>query len=258
MKGAALEQADSPGEQRAFATTRWSLVLAGAKAAGDEEKARAALAELCQTYWRPIFAFISRRGYSMEDAQDLAQDFFVMVIEKDWLSQADANRGRFRSYLLKSVQNFLGHANERKRAWKRGGNVSFVSWDAWMAEAPSHLVVQQEAVQTMEPEQVFDLRWAATVVEQSLRRLQEECEAQGRRRLFDALSPYLTTERSDASYPEIARELSVTEAVVKKQLHLLRQRYRSLLREEVSHTVTDPSEIDDEIRHLCVTLATMG
>src|SRR5689334_6239372 len=121
------------GDPRTFVTTRWSLVLSAAKSGSGERDARDALAELCRTYWRPIFSFVCRRGYSAEDAQDLTQDFFVMILESDWLRQADESRGRFCSFFLKSLQNFLNHALERKQARKRGGDLKFVSWDEWMA-----------------------------------------------------------------------------------------------------------------------------
>ena len=134
---------------------------------GDEQKAREALAELCRTYWRPIFSFVCQRGHSTEDAKDLTQDFFVMILESDWLRHADESRGRFRSFLLKSVQNFLHHAAERNMRAKRGGEVEFVSWDDWMAEAPSQLSISAQALDSLAPERLFDLRWAATVVEQA-------------------------------------------------------------------------------------------
>ncbi len=242
-------------EPRAFATTRWSLVLAGAKSEGDQQKAVEALAELCRTYWRPIFSYVCRRGCSIEDAQDLTQDFFLMILETNWLRQADQGRGRFRSLLLKSLQNFLHNANDKNQTLKRGGNAQFVSWDAWMVEAPSQLSVSARALDALAPERLFDLRWAATVVEQALRRLREECERKGRLRLFNALRDYLAAERGDISYPDLAVVLGVAETVVKKQLHNLRQRYRWLLREEVAHTVENPADVDDEIRHLCATLA---
>jgi RNA polymerase sigma-70 factor (ECF subfamily) len=247
-----LGTADQP---QIFVTTRWSLVISGGSAKGDERKAQEALAELCRTYWRPIFSFVCRRGYSTEDAQDYTQDFFVMILEDNWLRHADENRGRFRSLLLKSLQNFLSHGTEKRRALKRGGALRFISWDEWMAEAPSHFAMARETAEMMEPEQLFDLRWAATVVEQAMNRLKEECEAGGRRRLFDALSTHLVAERSDTSYAQLASSLSVAETVVKKQLHLLRQRYRRLLRDEVAQTVADPADVEDEIRHLCAALA---
>jgi RNA polymerase sigma factor (sigma-70 family) len=249
-----LESEDSL-PPRIFATTRWSLILSTADPDGDEGKARSALAELCRIYWRPVFSFVCRRGYSTEDAQDLTQDFFVMILESDWLQHADASRGRFRSFLLKSLQNFLNHAREKKHARKRGGDVQFVSWDDWMAEAPSQLSISPQALETLPADRIFDLRWAATVVEHALRRLGEECEAKGRRRLFDALSCHLTAERTDMSYADLAKNLGVDESVIKKQLHNLRERYRWLLRAEVAHTVTNPDDVDAEIRHLCAALA---
>jgi RNA polymerase sigma factor (sigma-70 family) len=249
---AANEGVPRPG---AFATTRWSLILSGAdsKAAGKET--RAALAELCRIYWRPIFAFISRRGYSAEDAEDLTQDFFVMILEGDWLQHADPSRGRFRSLLLKSLQNFLNDAADKTYARKRGGDVSFVSWDAWMAEAPSQLSISTETLNSWPAERLFDVRWAATVVERALRRLREECERKGRLRVFDVLSAYLTAERDDVSCVNLAKTLGVPQATVKKLLYHMRQRYRWLLRDEVAHTVENPADVEDELRYLCSALA---
>jgi DNA-directed RNA polymerase specialized sigma24 family protein len=247
--------AGASSEPRAFATTRWSLILSATDSDGDEQKAREALAELCRTYWRPIFLFVSRRGYSVQEAQDLTQDFFVMILESDWLKQADEHRGRFRSFLLKSLQNFLSHARERSGAAKRGGKVEFISWDDWMAESPSQLSVPPETLESLPPERLFDLRWAATVVEHALQRLREECEGKGRLRLFEALSGHLASERGDVSYASLATGLGIAETMVKKQLHNLRQRYRWLLRDEVAHTVENPADVDDEIRHLCAVLA---
>src|SRR4029077_18292037 len=220
----------------------------------DEQKTREALAELCRTYWRPIFLFVSRRGYSVEEAQDLTQDFFAMILESNWLRRADEHRGRFRSFLLKSLQNFLSHAKERTRAVKRGGRMEFVSWDEWMAEAPSQLSLPTETLQYIPPEQLFDLRWAATVVEHALQRLREECETKSRLRLFETLSVHLTSERSDLSYASLARALGIEEERVKKQLHNLRKRYRGFLRDDPAHTVENIADIDDEIRHLCAAL----
>ncbi|MEP6809608.1 MAG: sigma-70 family RNA polymerase sigma factor [Chthoniobacterales bacterium] len=246
---------ENTGEQRIFATTRWSLVISGGKLEGDEAAARAALSELCRIYWRPIFAYVCRRGYSKEDAQDFTQDFFLMILEDNWLRHADESRGRFRSLLLKSLQHFLGHAEDRRRALKRGGQVHFISWDEFMAEAPSSFSLCRDSAEAMEPEHLFDLRWAATVVEQAMRRLQEECETGGKRRLYDVLSSHLVGERADVSYAQLALTLRIAETAVKKQLHLLRQRYRTLLREEVAHTVSDPADVDEEIRYLCAALA---
>lgn len=246
---------EGAGQPRQFATTRWSLVLSAAKSQSEEQKARDALEELCRIYWRPVFVFVGRRGYSTEDAKDLTQDFFVKILEPTWLQHADVNRGRFRSLLLTSLQNFLVKAAEKTRTRKRGGDVKFVSWDDWMAEAPSQLSISIQALDSLPPERLFDHRWATTVVEQALRRLREECEGKDRLRLFYALSRHLLEERDQVSYAKLSATLGVAETAVKKQLHIMRQRYRSLLRDEVAHTVENPADVQDEIRYLCAALA---
>ncbi len=223
--------------------------MAGSDPDGEKQEAQAALAELCRVYWKPVFSFVCRQGWATADAQDLTQDFFVMILKNNWLQHADESRGRFRSFLLKSLQNFLYHADERKHAHKRGGTVEVLSWDAWMAEPPA-----ESALGHLPAERVFDLRWAMTVVEHALRRLAEECEANGRRQVFDVLRNHLTAERGETSYGDLALQLGVAEAVIKKQLHNLRQRYRWLLRSEVAETVEDPADVDAEIRYLCATL----
>ena len=238
-----------------FVTTRWSLILSGAGSKTKEQETSAALAELCSIYWRPIFAFICRRGHSTQDAEDLTQDFFLMILEGDWLQNADPSRGRFRSLLLKSLKNFLNDAADKIHARKRGGDVSFISWDDWMAEAPSELSMSTQRLNSLPPERLFDVRWAATVVERAVRRLREECERKGRRRVFDVLSGYLTEEREDVSCASLATKLEVPESTVKKLLYRMRQRYRWLLRDEVAQTVENPADIDDELRHLCGALA---
>jgi DNA-directed RNA polymerase specialized sigma24 family protein len=243
---------DTPRE---FVTTRWSLIFSAANGS-EEQKARDALAELCRTYWRPIFWFVRGRGYSTEDAQDLTQDFFVTILEHNWLQHADRNRGRFRSLLLRSLQNFLINAAEKTHARKRGGNVEFISWDDWMVESPTQLLVPEQALESLPPERLFDLNWATTVVEHAHQRLREECESKGKLWLFQALSPHLTDMRDAVSYAKLSDELGMADTAVKKQLHNMRQRYRSLLRDEVSQTVENPADVDDEIRYLCASLAT--
>lgn len=243
------------GEARQFVTTRWSLILSAANFTSEEQAARDALAELCRTYWRPIFLFVRARGQSIEDAQDLTQDFFVTILKKNWLQHADRSRGRFRSLLLKCLQNFLINAAERSDAHKRGGDVEFVSWHDWMSEAPSDSAIPAAILETLPPERLFDFTWAATVVEHALQRLREECESKGKLWLFQRLSPLLAEERDEVSYVELSAELGIAETAVKKQLRNMRQRYRSLLRAEVSQTVEDPADVDDEIRYLCASLA---
>jgi RNA polymerase sigma factor (sigma-70 family) len=238
-----------------FTTTRWSLVLSSANGGDSDATAQEALAQLCQIYWRPIFAFICRRGNQVSDAQDLTQDFFVLVLRGDLLQRADPERGRFRSLLLKALQNFLIDAHEKRSAIKRGGEMKFVSWDDWMAEAPSHLSLPAQSLESWPPERLFDVRWAATVVEQALRRLREECEARGRRRVFDALSGLLSAEREDVSYETVAKTLGVPPPTVKRLVHQMRRRYRELLREEVAATVATPDEVEEELRYLCAALS---
>jgi RNA polymerase sigma factor (sigma-70 family) len=238
-----------------FVTTRWSVILSCAGSAVPTGLARNALSQLCQTYWRPIFAFVCRRGYSVADAQDLTQDFFVTVLEGKLLHRADPERGKFRTYLLKALNDFLHDARDKQRAKKRGGGMQFVSWDDWMAEAPSQLSISEHSLKSWTAERIFDLRWAATVVERALRRLAEECESHGRRRVFDVLSNALGAERADVSYVDLGKRLGAPEATVKRLLHEMRERYRALLREEVADTVEKPDSVDEEVRYLCAALA---
>ena len=241
-----------------FLTTRWSIVLSCSDSATDEEKAQAALAELCKIYWRPVFAFICRQGHSIPDAQDLTQEFFGRVIKGRLVQSADRNRGRFRSLLLKALQRFLHDEADKRHARKRGGELRFVSWDDWMTEAPSHLSIPEQQSDNWSPERIFDVRWAATVVERALRRLGDECEKHGRRRVFDVLGSCLTADREDVSYATFAKTLGLQEAAVKNLVYRLRERYRALLREEVAETVAGPHEIDDELRYLCAALSAVG
>ena len=246
---------DATGSDGRFNTTRWSLILSSLAGDSEDGKGREALAQLCRIYWRPIFAFVCRRGHSVPDAQDLTQDFFLMVLKGDLLQHADRERGRFRSLLLKSLQNFLIDAHSKAHTRKRGGDFQFASWDQWMAEAPSRLTIATTSLESWPPERIFDVRWAATVAEQALRRLQEECESRGRRRVFDALSDALTAEREDVSYETLGRELGAGTPEIKRLLYRLRQRYRQLLREEVAETVARPEDVDDELRYLVAALA---
>jgi RNA polymerase sigma factor (sigma-70 family) len=238
-----------------FVTTRWSVVLSCADSKASTQTVRDALAQLCQMYWRPIFAFVSRSGYSIEDAQDLTQDFFLMILEGHLLERADPDKGRFRSLLLKALKNFLDDAWDKRKARKRGGDVQFIRWDEWMAELPSQFSISARDSEHWPPEKIFDVRWAATVVERALSRLGEECERRGRRRVFDVLSSGLAAERADISYASFAKTLGIPGTAVKRLVHQLRKRYRSLLRQEVAETVEKAEDVDDELRHLCAALA---
>jgi RNA polymerase sigma-70 factor (ECF subfamily) len=241
--------------QAQFKTTRWSIVLSCSDSATGEEKAEAALAELCKIYWRPVFAFICRQGHPVPDAQDLTQEFFAKVIKGHLLRSADRNRGRFRSLLRTALQRFLHDEGDKRHAHKRGGDLRFVSWDDWMTEAPSHLSIPGRESDNWSPERIFDVRWAATAAEHALRQLGEECEARGRRRVFDVLSDCLAAERQDVSYQKFSKTLGIPEASVKGLVHELRVRYRDLLRAEVAQTVEKPEDVDEELRYLCAALA---
>ena len=177
-----------------------------------------------------------------------------MVLKGRLLERADRSRGRFRSLVLKALQNFLRDAAAKRNARKRGGDVQFVSLDEWMAEAPSRFSLPTKDSESWSPERIFDVRWAATVVERALRHLGDECEKRGRRRVFDVLSVCLTAEREDACYAKFSKTLGLSEAALKSLVHRLRERYRALLREEVARTVEKPSEIEDELRYLCSVL----
>ena len=233
------------------------MVLSCAQSDGAKDTAKRALEGLCRIYWRPVFALICRRGFSEVDAQDLTQDFFVMLLKGNLLSLADPSRGRFRALLRTALENFLTDKRYLSRRQKRGGAIQFVPWDDWIAEAPSQLSIYGRELQSSPPERVFDVRWAATVAEQALRRLAEECEAHGRLWMFTALSKYLTMERIEISYASLSSSLRVPKTIIKRLLHKLRARYRTLLREEVARTVANPAEIDDEIRYLCAALASV-
>lgn len=181
-----------------------------------------------------------------------------MLLNGSLLKRADPTRGRFRSLLLKAVKNFLSDARDKVRAQKRGGGIQFVKWDEWMSEAPSQLAVSAGRSADWSAEKIFDVRWAATVVEQALSRLAQECESRGGRRAFDELSCCLTGERVDQSYAQFSKVLGVPETSIKRLIHELRKRYRLLLREEVSRTVETSEGVDEELRYLCAVLAEAG
>ena len=246
---------DAAGNSGRFHTTRWSLILTSLEDEAEQGKGQQALTQLCRIYWRPIFAFICRQGHSPADAQDLTQEFFLAILKKKFIQRADPERGRFRSLLLKSLQNFLHDVQSRASARKRGGDVQFVAWDDWMAEAPSRLTIPAEALESWPPERLFDVRWAATVAERALRSLQEECERRGRRRVFDALSGSLGADRGEVCYEDLARELAVGTTEIKRLMHQLRRRYRELLRAEVAGTVEKSEDVEDELRYLVRALA---
>lgn len=237
-----------------FNTTRWSLIRLRSPR-GTRSRVDPGLAQLCQIYWRPIFSYIYRRGYSAPDAQDLTQDFFLMIMEGKLLQSADPKRGRFRSLLLRSLDNFLTDAADKRRRHKRGGQVQFVSWEKWMVDAPAQLCLPAASLESTQPEALFDTGWAAAIAEEALRRLRLECESKGRRRVYTVLQRYLAKDRDEICYEKLSRALGVPQLSVKSLLHHFRRRYRALLREEIAKTVESEATVNDEIRYLCAILS---
>jgi DNA-directed RNA polymerase specialized sigma24 family protein len=249
MPASEQHEVDGPESARRFASTRWSVVLA----AGDSSApgASEALEKLCGAYWFPLYAYVRRQGHSPHDAQDLTQGFFAWLIESKHLRVADVERGRFRSFLLGMLKNFLSDDRKKMHAQKRGGGRTPVSLDAASAEERYHL----EPVTELTPDLIFDRRWAWTVMEQTVAHLRDEYVAAGRAELFDALRQFQPGEDAGQSYAEVATRLGLTESAVKSAIWRLRQRHRDLLREEIAHTVATPADVDGEIRHLLSVLS---
>ena len=231
-----------------FATTHWSVVLAAGKESTPE--AQDALEKLCQTYWHPLYAYARRRGYFPADAEDLTQDFFAWLLQRNWLERADQERGRFRSFLLTSFSNFVSHEWHKAWAEKRGGR-RIVSWERDAAEAR----YDWEPVARFTPEESFEWRWALTMLDQVMSRLGAEFEQDGKVELFEALKPCLLGERTAQPYAALSSRLGMTEGSVKVVVYRLRQRYRKLLRDEIAQTVAHPAEIEEEMRYLFAVLA---
>ncbi len=225
-----------------FHTTNWSVVLA---AGGSTAESRAALEELCATYWRPIYRFICRWGHGADEAQDLTQGFFAEFLERRDVEGLDPARGRFRSYLLAAVKNFLSNEKKRGRALKRGGGAPLLS-----LSSEDDLGLAIEPVDTRTPESDYERQWALALLRRALERLRVEQAAKGRRELFERLKPTLAGERLDGGYAAVADELSLTAVAVKGAAHRLKKRYGELLLEEVARTVTLPQEIEDELHYL--------
>ncbi len=232
-----------------FRTTHWSVVLE-ASGRGSEHSA-AALEILCRCYWKPVYAFICRKGYSSHDAQDLTQGFFARFLEKNYLGHADAAKGRFRTYLLAAVSSFLSNEWSRRTALKRGGGQVTFSLDEVLSDDQPSLDVPDLRT----PERIFEERWAETVIAQVLQQLKAEFDGAGRTGRFEALKVFLLEDKGTVSYAEVASRLGLTVVAVKSGIARLRQRFRELLRDAIAHTVEHPSEIDGEIRYLLEVLS---
>jgi RNA polymerase sigma factor (sigma-70 family) len=233
-----------PEPARQFASTRWSLVAAAAQR--DAPESEAALASLCGLYWYPLYAYARRRLPTIEDAQDLTQEFFLRLQERNYLRQADQQRGRFRSFLLTAFKHFLANEQERANAHKRGGGrkplpLDFQSGESRFQREPSHAATA---------ETLYERGWALTLLQQALARLREEQTRAGKSRLFECMKETLTGEDTTRPYAELAVELGMSTEAIKVTVHRLRRRYGELLRAEIAQTVTTPEEIEDEIRDL--------
>ena len=238
---------DWPKGSPTFATTHWSVVLT---AGPDAPEAAAALEELCKTYWYPLYAYVRRKGYDAHNAQDLTQEFFARLLEDNSLRSVDPSKGKFRSFLLASMNNLLAKEWRWEQAEKRGGGRAVISLDGVAAEERYKL----EPADDQSPEKIFERRWAIALLERVLARVRAECSAANKAELFDQLKGMLSGEKDQQPrYQEVAARLDMTEAAVKQAARRLRQRYGEFLRMEIAQTVSDPNnpdEIDEEIRYL--------
>ncbi len=233
-----------------FATTHWSVVLAAAKE--ESLEAAAALESLCGTYWYPLYAYIRHRGHSPEDSQDLTQEFFYQLLHRQSLAQVDPRKGKFRSFLLASMNHFVANEWDRAHALKRGGKVTFVPLDELGAEQ-RYLAGNGGG---RSPEQVFERAWALALLERVLGRLREEVAQAGRTAHFEELKIFLTGEKPSAPYALMAAKLETNEAALRKEVQRLRRRYGELLLEEIGRTVAGAAEVEDELCHLFTVLST--
>jgi RNA polymerase sigma factor (sigma-70 family) len=227
-----------------FATTHWSIVLqAGRK---RQPAADQALATLCQNYWYPLYAYVRRHVNDASEAQDLTQEFFARLLEKDILALATPERGRFRSFLLTALKNFLANQRNKAHARKRGGTRPTLSLDFDAGDSRYSLEPGHE----LTPDRLYERKWALALLDRVLNRLREEYSAGGKANLFECLRPFIGGNPADAAYADVANELGMTAGAAKVAAHRLRKRYRDVLRDELAHTVADPADINDEINWL--------
>jgi RNA polymerase sigma factor (sigma-70 family) len=241
---------DATGER--FAETAWSVVIAAG--ASTPARAHTAMAELCGIYWRPIYAYLRRSGYSTHDAEDLTQSFFQHLLENETLQRASRERGRFRSFLLGALKRCLADDHMQQHTLKRGGRMQFISTDELEAEELHHLRADREAA----PDEILDARWASVVLERALDKVRTECAAEGKADLFEALSPFLGGMKPHASYQEVADRMNLGLGAVKTLIYRLRQQFASAVRREIIQTVSAPHEVDDELRRLRSVFARVG
>lgn len=235
---------DSTPDAMQFRTTNWGLVTeAGNNTSADWTQA---LEDLCKIYWRPVYAFIRKRGQAREEAQDLTQEFFARLVGSDFLSKADSSRGRFRCFLMASIDNFLRVEHRNLTTQKRGGGWQRIPLDDEEVER----MIQAELADTATPEVMFERQWGRTLLDRVLKRLDQEFTASGRSELFQALKPHLTGDPGALPYNAIAVSVGASLTGIKVSVHRARKRFQELLRIEVTQIVANPSEVDVEIRHL--------
>ena len=245
------EDMGAPGAvaQPLFATTHWSGILAAGQ--GGTPQSAAALEQLCRTYWYPLYCYVRHRGHSPEDSQDLTQEFFHQLLHKHYLSQLDPSKGKFRSFLLASLNHFLANEWDRARTLKRGGKMTFVSLDEGLAEGR----YQAEQAAGRSPEELYERAWALAFLQGVLGRLRDEVVQAGRAAHFEELKVFLTGEKPSASYAVLAAKLGTNEAALRKEVQRLRHRYGELLRDEIGRTVAHAAEVEDELCHLFTVLS---
>ena len=241
-----------PEQDDPFAPTRWSVIVAAGKSESEPERAAVALRELCQTYWMPLYTFIRTRGYSVHDAQDLTQGFFAHLIEHEIFARADRTKGKFRSFLLASLKNFLADAYSHAHATKRGGAHDLLPLDDERAEAAESLF--QTHFANGEPngeDRLFEQSWAATLVGAGLERLAAEYEREGKQSLFQQLKVFLTGSADPLpTYEQLANKVGLPASTLRSHVTRLRMRYREVLRAEVRQTVASEAEVDGELHEL--------
>ena len=231
----------------AFATTHWSVVL---EAQGETSTAEEALEKVCRTYWRPTYGFLRLQGIRPEEAEDLTQGFFALLLERKYLNIVRKEKGRLRSYLLVSLKHFLLDERRRTMAIKRGKGQRLIPLEELRANERGNM----EPTDPLTAERIYERRWASTLLEQVLRRLKDEYHSAGHVALFNSLKRLLPDEPGAPSQRDIAAELGINENAVRQAFHRFRRRYQILLREEIAHTVAMPSDIEDELRHLVAVL----
>lgn len=227
-----------------FRTTHWSVVLAATNPAAPDR--REAMAHLCETYWYPLYAYVRHRGNSADNAEELTQEFFTRLIEKEFIRNTAPENGRFRAFLLACLKHFLANEWDRVRAEKRGGTKQILSID--FSDADERY--GREPAHELTAERIFERRWALLVLEQALAQLAEEMTASGKGHVFEEFKDYLMAEADTPTHDRTARAMGLSPGAVKVRVHRLRQRYRRILRERIAMTLSDPDEVDDEIRRL--------